>query len=129
MMNTGKAAEFTFTDLSYMQLDESKPAVNTKHKIEYHCNNMGLTISIVTYIAETNKEICCIDSDGLYLVVDKSEFIAWHPVKSELDIAKEKQVDTVSEFIFRGNYSDMDALALDLQEMGYLSEIIPPLEK
>lgn len=47
---------------------------------------------LFTYQFETDIELCVIDSDGHGRFIDKENFVAYHPIKTELDIAKEKQV-------------------------------------
>jgi hypothetical protein len=64
--------------------------VRIEHKLPME---EAATIHTATFMFETGHEICLIDVDGDGFFVDKSCFIAYHPVKSELDIAKEKQVN------------------------------------
>ena len=100
-------------------------------RVEYNCNNQGLTIADFTFKFESEHEYCGLDKAGHCIAIDKEEFIAFHAVDepSELDIAKKKQVDDLFEFGVNNNeYLTSDFIEL-MQEKGMLAEIILPLEK
>ena len=58
-----------------------KPEPGMLCKIEFfYRSGWAFEVNTVTYIAETEKQICCIDHNGLYLIVNKHRFIAFHTI-------------------------------------------------
>ena len=58
-----------------------KPEPGMLCKIEYfRRGGWAFEIESVTYIAETKKQICCIDHNVLYKIVNKHRFIAFHTI-------------------------------------------------
>ena len=113
-----------------------KPQPDMVCRIEHKCPSRDrLVVDVITFKFETEKEYCGIDGKGFCFGVDKGDFIAWHPVdeRSELDVAKEKQVKSAAQDIHSSMLDITDDLVMDLivmlQDRGHLAEIILPLQK
>jgi len=99
------------------------PPVDERYRIEYRCNINGLTVAEFTLKFETELEYCGLDKDGHCLAIDKSEFVALHAFKSELDIAEEKQVEEVSKLLSKNGMSHDTIWIKCLQSHGMLAGI------
>ena len=112
---------------------KDKPSIGMKCRVE-HNNPLQLNIvenSIDDFelIHETSKEYIGLDNDGDCLPISKEMFVQWLPLKTEIETAKEKQRDAVSEFVANSAFVSAEQLALELQAAGYLAKIILPLKQ
>ena len=103
-------------------------------RVEFDCPDMGLMVVDFTLKFENETQYVGLDKDDFAMVVEKKEFIAWHAIdeRSELDIAKEKQVKSAVQDIHSCMFELSDETATDLimmlQHRGHLEEIILPLK-
>ena len=114
-------------------IDALKPRQGDKLRAEYNCNFVNqLVVEAVEFIHETDKEICAIgEKDGLMRVIDVSEFVAWHPLRDEMEVAKEKQAVEIANIIdqcYESGVNTIDTVK-HLQDNDMLAEIILPLDK
>lgn len=106
------------------------PQADEKCRIEYMDQYKGrLTVVEFTFKFETDREYCGLDKKGYCLSVPKADFIAWHPVdeRSELDIAKEKQIINVLNAVNHSEYLVSRESVRLIQDQGMLAEIVLPL--